>query len=79
MNPFNYVCERAKEMGFSPWTILGTSRLSEYVVARRQIARELREKGYSLPAIGRAMNRHHTTVMNLLGLFDPIQYPPRAA
>lgn len=33
---------------------------------RRQIARSLRERGYSYPEIGQAMWRHHTSIMNLL-------------
>jgi chromosomal replication initiation ATPase DnaA len=36
------------------------------VNVRRKIAWRARAEGYSLPQIGRALNRHHTTVLNLL-------------
>ena len=33
---------------------------------RRQIALEARWQGYSYPAIGRALNRDHSTIMHLV-------------
>lgn len=37
------------------------------VEARRIVARFLRQRGWSYPAIGRYLQRDHTTVMSLLG------------
>ena len=36
------------------------------VMVRREIAEKARRAGYSLPQIGKAINRHHSTVVNLL-------------
>ena len=36
------------------------------LAARVEIARRLRDAGMSLPQIGRAMGRHHTTVLYYL-------------
>ena len=33
---------------------------------RREVAQKARALGYSLPAIGWLLGRHHTTIMNLL-------------
>jgi chromosomal replication initiation ATPase DnaA len=48
--------------------ILGAGRFAELVAARRDIARTLRERGWSYPKIGRAIGgRDHATAMNLCG------------
>lgn len=44
-----------------------SKRRGALVKKRRSIAKDLREMGYSYPAIGKLLNRHHTTIMSLLG------------
>jgi hypothetical protein len=44
----------------------GASRHASTVDMRRTIAQMLRAKNWSYPAIGRVLNRHHTTIMSLL-------------
>lgn len=46
--------------------IVGHSNEAPLVKARREFAKQARARGYSFPVIGRAMGRHHTTVINLL-------------
>jgi chromosomal replication initiation ATPase DnaA len=46
--------------------ILARDNRWHIVKVRRIFAQSARELGYSLPAIGAALHRHHTTVMNLL-------------
>lgn len=41
----------------------GPSRDERIVHVRRLAMREARKQRYSLPEIGRALNRHHTTVL----------------
>lgn len=65
-DPRAYARQRAKEMGVDPFVLLGPIRLRYLVAARMQVAKELRSFGLSLPEIGHAMNRHHTSIMNLL-------------
>ncbi|SRR6266852_6924621 len=36
------------------------------VAIRREVAKKAREQGYSLPRIGMLLNRHHTTILQLL-------------
>lgn len=50
--------------GISVETIRDKSRRAEAVRARRRAARLLRRLGYSLPDIGYAIDRHHTTVLH---------------
>lgn len=51
---------------YSPDEIRGPCRRADLVAARREFAFCARKMGMSLPRIGRALNRHHTTVLNLL-------------
>ncbi len=53
--------------------IRSDSRIAELVFARAAICLVLRQTGYSLPKIGKIINRKHTSVMHLLK-----SYPPRA-
>lgn len=46
--------------------VLGLCQEKPCMDARRQVARRLRDEGYSYPVIGRYLNRHHTTIMHLL-------------
>ncbi len=64
--------------GARPSDIRGPRRTRLLVARRRFIASKMREEGYSRPEIGRALGgRHHTTIMNLLGLFE--RRPPTRA
>lgn len=62
----NVISAISSKMRVATEDILGKGNQALYVEARRRVAVELREKGYSLPQIGAAINRHHTTVINLL-------------
>lgn len=46
--------------------LLMGGRSTHIVAARRSVARALRDKGYSLPVIGRWMGMHHTSIIHLL-------------
>lgn len=46
--------------------LLSSRRDYETVNKRILIAKELRNQGLSLPKIGKLLNRHHTSIMNLL-------------
>lgn len=46
--------------------ITGPARSGPICTARRQAARELRDRGLSFPRIGKALNRHHATVLRIL-------------
>ena len=70
----------AAKHGATTTDVLGDRRWRHIVDARKEIAKTLRdEHGWSYKAIGRALGgRHHTTVMNLLGVFDPLPFEPRS-
>lgn len=68
--PRSYVCSRAREYDVDPTELLGTRKTAHLVRLRADIAKELRRRGFSLPEIGRALNRHHSTVINLLMLAE---------
>ena len=44
--------------------IIGHKRTKEFVRVRQAVMWEARRQGYSLPQIGRALNRDHTTVIH---------------
>lgn len=46
-------------------TLLHGGNHSALVDVRRRIVKQAREAGFSLPQIGRAINRHHTSVLHL--------------
>ena len=52
--------------GLVPADILGKSQGRRCVLPRHIVAHALRERGWSLPQIGRMMNRHHTSVLYML-------------
>ena len=63
--PFTSAVHRASiQHDVSRQDILGHNRRPHIVRARWQVMRELRDRGWSLTAIGDAMNRHHTTVLH---------------
>lgn len=48
--------------GIPPWQIVSPQRVREVVEARNLAALLMRRSGLSLPAIGAALNRDHTTI-----------------
>ena len=49
-----------------PILILGITRVQPYPEARAEIAKELYRRNYSYSAIGRALNRHYTSIMYMV-------------
>lgn len=54
------------EYNAKPTQVLGTGRNQHIVKVRRDIAEWMRDEGYTLPQIGHALNRHHSSIMNLI-------------
>lgn len=52
--------------GCSIEDLLSPSRRQPVVVARRRVAADLRRLGWSYPAIGRIMQRHHSSIIGLI-------------
>jgi chromosomal replication initiation ATPase DnaA len=44
--------------------LTGRDRFAHFVAARREAARALREAGLFVTEIGKALDRHHTTVLH---------------
>jgi Bacterial dnaA protein helix-turn-helix len=65
-DPRQYACARAEDFGVKPSQLLSSDRSQKMVAFRARVATELRAFGFSLPEIGRALNRHHTSVLYLL-------------
>jgi chromosomal replication initiation ATPase DnaA len=60
------VCEKVGRVhGLSLVEITGERKTNKHVEARQEIVRICREHGISYPRIGEAMNRDHTSIMNL--------------
>lgn len=57
------VAQVAHKHGLAPKDILSASRTAPIVRARHECWRRLRERGWSYPAIARAFDRDHTTVL----------------
>lgn len=60
---FYAICRNHKLPG---WIIRRPDRRRVMVRLRTAIATELRGRGFTLPEIGEAMNRHHTSILSLL-------------
>jgi hypothetical protein len=60
------VAEIAREVGCTPEEVFGRRRRHVLVLARWRVARELRNRGYSLPKIGQQLGRDHTSILNAL-------------
>lgn len=73
----NYVNGRATDYGYTGDVIRGPARRRDIVDVRAVIATELREFGYSYPAIGHAMNRDHSSIFYLVN--DYRKGPRKAA
>lgn len=50
--------------------LMGPSRVAKHVRARWHAARLMRKEGMSLPQIGRALNRHYTSILAGLRALD---------
>ena len=62
-----YACIAAANHGTKPACVFGESRLRRDVLARHEMWRRMYADGLSVAAIGRATNRHHSTVLQGLG------------
>lgn len=54
----------ARQCGLRAADITGPSVRADIVEARDQVCYLARDKGMTLPQIGRAVNRHHTSVLS---------------
>ena len=61
-----YAAEAASTYGISATDVMGTARTVAFVSARCVMWKRLYDEGFSKAAIGRAVGRHHTTVMHAL-------------
>jgi chromosomal replication initiation ATPase DnaA len=59
-----YAAEAAAANNVDPVDVMGTARTVSFVSARCHMGRRLHEDWYSIAAIGKAVGRHHTTVMH---------------
>ena len=60
------IARAAEAYEVRPARIAGKGRERQEVRARWHAARLMRDEGLSLPQIGAALNRHHTTIMHAL-------------
>jgi chromosomal replication initiation ATPase DnaA len=63
MTDMEIICE---EQGYSVKAIRSPKRKRELVEQRWDVIRQLADLGYSMPTIGFAVNRDHTTVFHAL-------------
>lgn len=61
------IVEICKNMGFNYNIVVGKSRFKPDVSMRRQVALVMHEEGFSSVAIGKAMNRHHASILHYFG------------
>jgi chromosomal replication initiation ATPase DnaA len=54
----------AIEHGVEPADIMSERRLQKIAIARMTAWKRLRDLGYSLPSIGKAYNRDHTSILS---------------
>jgi len=54
------------ELGYDYKSIMSARRDAILVKKKIAVAKILREKGYSFPLIGRAMNKDHSTIIHYL-------------
>lgn len=74
------IAQVCRERRLAPAQLTGQSRSPDFVDARMRVAVILkRDRGWSLPRIGRLLNRDHTTILHLLrkaeamGIYDDIR------
>jgi chromosomal replication initiation ATPase DnaA len=53
----------AAHFDYDPAVLTGKSRMSEHVIARQLAMLVAHERGHAYAEIGRAFNRHHSSVM----------------
>jgi chromosomal replication initiation ATPase DnaA len=56
----------ANRIGSSLKWFRSDRRFEELVAGRAWVAREARQRGHSFPAIGRALNRDHSSIIHLV-------------
>lgn len=61
-----HAAEAAAAHGVTPEDVMGRGRTVGVVRARVALWQRLSDEGFSLYAIGQAVDRHHTTVMHAL-------------
>ena len=71
------LAEANRIYGVPPEQIMSDDRSARVFVARAAVMDALRKAGWSLPRIGAAMKRHHSTVMDALRRFDRMPDQPR--
>ena len=76
------IAQVCRERRLTPAELTGRSRFRDYVDARMRVAVILnRDRGWSLPRIGKLLNRDHTSIVHLLrkaeamGIYDDIRLP----
>ncbi len=63
LSPGQIIREAAKRHGVSVATLRGNSHAPNLIAPRTEASRLMRSMGMSYPAIGRALKKHHTTIM----------------
>lgn len=61
-----YIEGFAESANISISLLKGKNRARRLVNHRAQLCKALRVKGFSYPEIGKALNRHHTSIMHLV-------------
>ena len=61
------LCEK---LGTTPELVAGETRKNEHIIHRRIVARELRKKDFTFKTIGKALNKHHSTIISLCNSYD---------
>jgi len=63
---FQLVLREARRADLTPEMLRSPCNRASRVKVRREIAVKARAMGYSFPEIGRALHRHHTTIVYLV-------------
>jgi chromosomal replication initiation ATPase DnaA len=63
----------AQAAGIAVDEILGPGRTNPVFLARARVARSLRQEGWSLPRIGRLLNRDHTSIHSALRRLEEVE------
>lgn len=69
MTPFfprEFIARRAAEHGIKLDQLLSGDRHIDIVMARRDIASELRGRGMTYPRIGELLNKHHSSIIHMV-------------
>lgn len=69
MTPFfprEFIARRAAEHGLKLDQLLSSDRHMDIVMARRDIASELRGRGMTYARIGELLNKHHSSIIHMV-------------